>query len=183
MSSQKSAFPATVETYLSTFRSISPSVLRHIANMPDANGNTALHYSVSHSNFGIVQKMLEAGTAALCQKQLVGSDQVHLKTSCCLSALHVFCYNGCCVVYPDVCDVNHQNKAGYTPIMLAALAAVESPEDMRVVEQLFRKGDVNAKASQVGVLLRHGCLSYLIKAVIRYIRQHQQRQECMITKT
>lgn len=60
-----------------------------------------------------------------------------------------FCYNGCSVVCPDVCDVNHQNKAGYTPIMLAALAAVESPEDMRVVEQLFSKGDVNAKASQV----------------------------------
>ena len=52
---------------------------------------------------------------------------------------------------PDVCNVNQQNEAGYTPIMLAALAAVESPEDMRVVEQLFTKGDVNAKASQVSV--------------------------------
>lgn len=43
--------------------------------------------------------------------------------------------------------------------MLAALAAVESPEDMRVVEQLFSKGDVNAKASQVSlivVLFRRG---------------------------
>lgn len=49
----------------------------------------------------------------------------------------------------EVCDVNHQNKAGYTPIMLAALASLETPEDMRVVEQLFSKGDVNAKASQV----------------------------------
>lgn len=81
MSSQKSAFPATVETYLSIFRSISPSVLQHIANMPDANGNTALHYSVSHSNFGIVQKMLEAGTAALCNiksEALIVQDQVHL---------------------------------------------------------------------------------------------------------
>lgn len=45
--------------------------------------------------------------------------------------------------------MNQQNKAGYTPIMLAALAAVETPEDMRVVEELFTKGDVNAKASQV----------------------------------
>lgn len=35
--------------------------------------------------------------------------------------------------------------------MLAALAAVERPEDMRVVEQLFTKGDVNAKASQVSL--------------------------------
>uniref|UniRef100_A0A667YWG0 Uncharacterized protein n=1 Tax=Myripristis murdjan TaxID=586833 RepID=A0A667YWG0_9TELE len=34
--------------------------------------------------------------------------------------------------------------------MLAALAAVATPEDMRVVEELFTKGDVNAKASQAG---------------------------------
>ncbi|XP_035524521.1 KN motif and ankyrin repeat domain-containing protein 1-like [Morone saxatilis] len=110
VSSHKSAAPATVEDHLSTFRVISPSVLQHIANMADGNGNTALHYSVSHSNFGIVKKLLDA----------------------------------------EVCNVNQQNKAGYTPIMLAALAAVESPEDMRVVEQLFTKGDVNAKASQAG---------------------------------
>uniref|UniRef100_A0A8C3G3S0 KN motif and ankyrin repeat domains 1b n=1 Tax=Cyclopterus lumpus TaxID=8103 RepID=A0A8C3G3S0_CYCLU len=50
----------------------------------------------------------------------------------------------------QVCDVNQQNNAGYTPIMLAALAAVDRPEDMRVVEQLFTGGDVNAKASQAG---------------------------------
>lgn len=48
-----------------------------------------------------------------------------------------------------VCNVNQQNKAGYTPIMLAALAAVETKEDMSIVERLFRKGDVNAKAIQV----------------------------------
>ncbi|XP_067430803.1 KN motif and ankyrin repeat domain-containing protein 1-like isoform X1 [Thunnus thynnus] len=110
VSSHKSAAPDTVEDYLSTFRVISPSVLQHIANMADGNGNTALHYSVSHSNFAIVKKLLHA----------------------------------------EVCNVNQQNKAGYTPIMLAALAAVETPEDMRVVEQLFTKGDVNAKASQAG---------------------------------
>ena len=33
--------------------------------------------------------------------------------------------------------------------MLAALAAVEAVKDMRIVEELFSKGDVNAKASQV----------------------------------
>ncbi|XP_031173639.1 KN motif and ankyrin repeat domain-containing protein 1-like isoform X1 [Sander lucioperca] len=110
VSSHKSASADTIGNYLSTFRVISPSVLQHIANMADSNGNTALHYSVSHSNFGIVKKLLDA----------------------------------------EVCNVDQQNKAGYTPIMLAALAAVESPEDMRVVEQLFTKGDVNAKASQAG---------------------------------
>ncbi|XP_055729793.1 KN motif and ankyrin repeat domain-containing protein 1-like [Salvelinus fontinalis] len=110
VSSQKSAAPAVVEDYLTAFRSVSPAVLGHVANMADGNGNTALHYSVSHSNFTVVKRMLLA----------------------------------------DVCNVNQQNKAGYTPIMLAALAAVEAPEDMEVVEELFIKGDVNAKASQAG---------------------------------
>ncbi|XP_068561693.1 KN motif and ankyrin repeat domain-containing protein 1-like [Cebidichthys violaceus] len=110
VSSHTSAAADTMGDYLSTFRVISPQVLQHVANMADGNGNTALHYSVSHSNFGIVKKLLDA----------------------------------------EVCNVNQQNKAGYTPVMLAALAAVEIPEDMRVVEQLFTKGDVNAKASQAG---------------------------------
>lgn len=59
------------------------------------------------------------------------------------------------MVHPDVCNMNHQNKAGYTPIMLAALAAVENLDDMKVVKQLFRKGDVNAKASQASLLVCH----------------------------
>ncbi|XP_026152406.1 KN motif and ankyrin repeat domain-containing protein 1-like [Mastacembelus armatus] len=110
VSSHKSATPHTVDDYLSALQLISPSVLQCVVNMTDSNGNTALHYSVSHSNFGIVKKLLDA----------------------------------------EVCKVNQQNKAGYTPIMLAALAAVETPEDMRVVKQLFTKGDVNTKASQAG---------------------------------
>nr|XP_057907619.1 KN motif and ankyrin repeat domain-containing protein 1-like [Doryrhamphus excisus] len=110
VSSPKSASAESVEDYLSGFRVISPSLLRHVANMADGNGNTALHYSVSHSNFSVVQKLLDA----------------------------------------DVCDVNKQNKAGYTPIMLAALAAVDKAEDMSVVGRLFDRGDVNAKASQAG---------------------------------
>lgn len=47
--------------------------------------------------------------------------------------------------------MDHQNKAGYTALMLAALAAVEQEDDMNVVRRLFSMGNVNAKASQVGV--------------------------------
>lgn len=110
VSSQKSAIPAMVGDYIAAFAAISPEVLRYVINMADGNGNTALHYSVSHSNFEIVKLLLDA----------------------------------------DVCNVDHQNKAGYTPIMLAALAAVEAEKDMQVVEELFGCGDVNAKASQAG---------------------------------
>ncbi|XP_053327755.1 KN motif and ankyrin repeat domain-containing protein 1-like [Spea bombifrons] len=69
-----------------------------------------------------------------------------------------------------VCNVNHQNKAGYTPIMLAALAAVEAAKDMRVVEELFGSGDVNAKASQAGqtalmLAVSHGRID-MVKALL-----------------
>lgn len=39
--------------------------------------------------------------------------------------------------------------------MLAALAAVEAEKDMRIVEELFSCGDVNAKASQVSQTVHH----------------------------
>lgn len=53
-----------VGDYIAAFEAISPEVLRHIINMADGNGNTALHYSVSHSNFEIVKLLLDAGTSA-----------------------------------------------------------------------------------------------------------------------
>lgn len=62
VSSQKSAVPAMVGDYLAAFRAVSPGVLRYVINMADGNGNTALHYSVSHSNFEIVKLLLDAGT-------------------------------------------------------------------------------------------------------------------------
>ncbi|XP_041085171.1 KN motif and ankyrin repeat domain-containing protein 3-like [Polyodon spathula] len=110
VSSSRRALSAHVADYLMAFSEVSPALLRHVVNMADANGNTALHYSVSHSNFAIVGLLLDTG--------------------------------GCCV--------DHQNKAGYTAIMLAALSAVQLEEDMKVIRKLFSLGNVNAKASQAG---------------------------------
>jgi ankyrin repeat protein len=50
----------------------------------------------------------------------------------------------------SICDVNKQNRAGYTAIMLAALADIQRDEQMSVVRRLFEAGDVNAKALQAG---------------------------------
>lgn len=60
VSSQKLAVPEMVGDYIAAFREVSSTVLRHIINMADGNGNTALHYSVSHSNFEIVKLLLDA---------------------------------------------------------------------------------------------------------------------------
>ncbi|XP_072544512.1 KN motif and ankyrin repeat domain-containing protein 4-like [Salminus brasiliensis] len=101
-----------------------PAVLQFLVNMVDDNGNTALHYSVSHSNFSIAKLLLDTG----------------------------------------VCEVDKRNKTGYTAIMLACLVPVDSPEDMKVVQQLMELSDVNARAGQVGqtalhLAVRHGRVS------------------------
>ncbi|XP_075927966.1 KN motif and ankyrin repeat domain-containing protein 1 isoform X2 [Petromyzon marinus] len=110
VSSQKGSAAPLVGGLLAELRRLSPPVLRLVANMADGNGNTALHYSVSHSNFAIVQMLLGTGE----------------------------------------CNVDAQNKAGYTAIMLASLAAINSERDMAVVQKLLSLGDVNARASQAG---------------------------------
>ncbi|KAL0186208.1 hypothetical protein M9458_017878, partial [Cirrhinus mrigala] len=54
VSSAKMAQPSRVSNYLMAFS-------EHIVNMTDGNGNTALHYSVSHSNFTVVDLLLDTG--------------------------------------------------------------------------------------------------------------------------
>ncbi|KAL1272781.1 hypothetical protein QQF64_028643 [Cirrhinus molitorella] len=110
VSSQKESQAETVTLYLREVGYHTPTLLRYIVNLADGNGNMALHYSVSHSNFSVVKLLLDTG----------------------------------------LCEVDHQNKAGYTAIMLAALTAAESPEDMEVAQQLLRMGKINARASQSG---------------------------------
>ncbi|TRY89193.1 hypothetical protein DNTS_025384 [Danionella cerebrum] len=110
VSCHKAADTVVVKAYMDAFASISPQLLEFVINMADGNGNTALHYTVSHSNFPVVKLLLDTG----------------------------------------LCNADKQNKAGYTAIMLTALAAFSSDGDLHTVLQLLRTGDVNAKASQAG---------------------------------
>uniref|UniRef100_A0A8C8SS43 KN motif and ankyrin repeat domain-containing protein 4 n=1 Tax=Pelusios castaneus TaxID=367368 RepID=A0A8C8SS43_9SAUR len=110
VSSRKSSRPEVVAVYLNEFQAIDPQLLKMIVNLADGNGNTALHYSVSHSNFPIVKLLIDTG----------------------------------------VCDVDHQNKAGYTAVMITPLASAEGDEDMEVVLKLLKEGNVNIRATQGG---------------------------------
>ncbi|XP_034449329.1 KN motif and ankyrin repeat domain-containing protein 2 [Hippoglossus hippoglossus] len=110
VSCHKAADTAVVKAYMDAFASVSRQLLEFVINMADGNGNTALHYTVSHSNFPVVKLLLDTG----------------------------------------LCNADKQNKAGYTAIMLTALAAFHSDSDLQTVLQLLRTGDVNAKASQAG---------------------------------
>ncbi|KAM5238009.1 KN motif and ankyrin repeat domain-containing protein 3 [Ctenodactylus gundi] len=110
VSSQRRSQAALVAGVLQGVRSLGHELLVHVVNLADGNGNTALHYSVSHGNLAISSLLLDTG----------------------------------------VCEVNRQNRAGYSALMLAALTSLGREEDMAVVHRLFRMGDVNAKASQTG---------------------------------
>ncbi|XP_005385397.1 PREDICTED: KN motif and ankyrin repeat domain-containing protein 4 [Chinchilla lanigera] len=110
VSSRKSSSPAVVAAYLLEVQPLSPKLLELLVNLADRNGNTALHYSLSHANFPVAKLLLDTG----------------------------------------VCAVDRQNKAGYTAVMITPLASAETAEDMAVVRQLLREGDVNIQATQGG---------------------------------
>ncbi|XP_061540357.1 KN motif and ankyrin repeat domain-containing protein 4 [Phycodurus eques] len=110
VSSQKTSQADTVRLYLRQVGLTTPTLLPYVVNLTDGNGNMALHYSVSHSNFPVVKLLLDTG----------------------------------------LCETDNVNKAGYTPVMLAALTAAESPDDLEVAQQLLRLGDVNARSRQMG---------------------------------
>lgn len=98
-----------------------PSLMAFLINLADDNGNTVLHYSVSHCNYSVVSVLLDSGVA----------------------------------------DVNLQNNAGYTSMMLASLTAPDGPSGMEVVRRLMELGNANIQSSQTGqtalhLAVRHG---------------------------
>ncbi|KAL3867819.1 hypothetical protein ACJMK2_040666 [Sinanodonta woodiana] len=109
-SSSKLSSPHQVEDYLSCFNEISKRLLEYVVNMQDSNGNTAMHYAVSHCNFEIVSLLLDTG----------------------------------------VCDLNKQNKAGYTPVIMATLTSLQTEQHKEVVQRLLSMGDTNIKAAKDG---------------------------------
>ncbi len=61
ISAEEGACADTVAVYLNEVNSQTPTVLQFLVNMADDNGNTTLHYSVSHCNFSIVKLLLDTG--------------------------------------------------------------------------------------------------------------------------
>lgn len=50
-----------VAAYLKHVKKETPSLLAFLVNLADDNGNTVLHYSVSHCNYSIVSLLLDTG--------------------------------------------------------------------------------------------------------------------------
>ncbi|NXC16054.1 KANK4 protein, partial [Corythaeola cristata] len=78
VSSRKSSSPEVVAAYLKALEAIQPQLLALVVNLADRNGNTALHYSVSHSNFPIAKLLLDTGVCRLDLQNRAGYTAVML---------------------------------------------------------------------------------------------------------
>ncbi|NWQ85493.1 KANK4 protein, partial [Burhinus bistriatus] len=78
VSSRKSSSTEVVAAYLQALEAIHPQLLEMVVNMADRNGNTALHYSVSHSNFPIAKLLLDTGVCRLDLQNRAGYTAVML---------------------------------------------------------------------------------------------------------
>ncbi|NWS71183.1 KANK4 protein, partial [Crotophaga sulcirostris] len=78
VSSHNSSNPEVVAEYLKALGAIQPQLLEMVVNLADRNGNTALHYSVSHSNFPIAKLLLDTGVCCLDLQNRAGYTAVML---------------------------------------------------------------------------------------------------------
>ncbi|XP_076347288.1 uncharacterized protein LOC143245160 isoform X2 [Tachypleus tridentatus] len=72
VSSQKNANPHVVEDYLDTLESFSNLLLSRVVNLTDHNGNTAMHYAVSHGNFDVVSVLLDSKVCDVSKQNKAG---------------------------------------------------------------------------------------------------------------
>ncbi|XP_077549432.1 KN motif and ankyrin repeat domain-containing protein 2 kank isoform X3 [Haemaphysalis longicornis] len=72
ISSPADADPNVVEDYMDTFEEFSRHLLHRIVNMADVNGNTAIHYAVSHGNFDVVSILLDSKVCDVSKQNKAG---------------------------------------------------------------------------------------------------------------
>ncbi|PIK43862.1 putative KN motif and ankyrin repeat domain-containing protein 1-like [Apostichopus japonicus] len=120
-------------------KDVSKAVLKKIINMADGNGNTALHYSISHGNFLIVNALLESGVCEVNKPNKAGATAIMLTALASIQeerdwrTVEKLFTNG---------DVNiRASQAGQTALMLAV-----SRGKVRMVQLLLQAGaDVNVQ--------------------------------------
>ncbi|XP_060640730.2 KN motif and ankyrin repeat domain-containing protein 3-like isoform X3 [Anolis sagrei] len=76
-SSQKGSSAEEVSNFLSP---VSPDARMRLLDLTDANGNTALHYSLSYGNFDIARLLLDAGLCKVDQPNKAGYTALMLAT-------------------------------------------------------------------------------------------------------
>lgn len=61
VAAEEASVASRLAVYLKEVKKVAPSLLAFLVNLADDNGNTVLHYSVSHCNYSIVSLLLDTG--------------------------------------------------------------------------------------------------------------------------
>ncbi|KAM6920709.1 KN motif and ankyrin repeat domain-containing protein 4-like [Lycodopsis pacificus] len=77
-SAEETSAASRVAVYLREVKKATPSLLAFLINLADDNGNTALHYSVSHCNYSIVSQILDTGVSDVSLQNNAGYTPVML---------------------------------------------------------------------------------------------------------
>ncbi|KAK6733345.1 hypothetical protein RB195_017223 [Necator americanus] len=75
---RKGSQAAAVDVLIEQLRELSSALLKVVVNITDQNGNTALHYAVSHGNFAVVSSLLDSGECQLNLANRAGYSAVML---------------------------------------------------------------------------------------------------------
>lgn len=128
-----------VEDYLDCFENFSTELLDYMVNLKDANGNTSMHYAVSHGNFDIVSVLLNSKVLHVNQMNNAGYTCVMLVS---LAKLSVNGHRSVVERLFQMSDINiRARKHSQTALMLAV-----SHDNMDMVQMLLNAGaDINIR--------------------------------------
>ncbi|XP_055838307.1 uncharacterized protein LOC129906542 isoform X2 [Episyrphus balteatus] len=137
VSSTDKANPLVVEDYLDCFEEFSIALLKNVVNLMDTNGNTAMHYAVSHGNFDVVSILLDSKVCNVNQMNNAGYTCVMLVS---LAKLQNSAHRTVVQRLFQMADVNiRAKKHCQTALMLAV-----SHGNLDMVEMLLDAGaDIN----------------------------------------
>lgn len=135
-SARKAASPRYVEEFLDAIEGYSRQLLHKVVNMCDQNVSRNRFFD----RFASKEDGIYAGFFYLQENTVLHYAVSHGNFDIVSLLLDT-----------KVCNLNRPNKAGYTPVMLAALCPISNDTDRVVIQRLFQMGDVNIKASQVNV--------------------------------
>lgn len=118
VSSQTEANPHYVEDFIDIFEmQYSRGLLHRVVNLADVNGNTAMHYAVSHGNYDVVSLLLDSKVCSVNQQNKAGYTATML-----VSLAPIKCSTHASVVERlfSMSDVNGKaDQHGQTALMLA----------------------------------------------------------------
>ncbi|PAV62431.1 hypothetical protein WR25_08573 isoform C [Diploscapter pachys] len=79
---RKSSLSDHVDIFVEQLKELGPAILKTVTNITDQNGNTALHYAVSHGNFAVVSSLLDSNECQLNLCNKAGYTAVMLAALC-----------------------------------------------------------------------------------------------------